>query len=57
MNADAVRAAVREGLRRTGLTLRVQLGSNAERWQWGRLHPLHFEAFRLAGARLAGCRR
>jgi penicillin amidase len=45
VNADAVRAAVREGLRRTGLTLRVQLGSNAERWQWGRLHLLHFEAF------------
>jgi len=45
VSADAVRAAVREGLRRTGLTLRVQLGSNAERWQWGRLHPLHFEPF------------
>ena len=36
---------MREGLRRTGLTLRVQLGSNAERWRWGRLHPLHFEPF------------
>ena len=45
VSADGVRAAVREGLRRTGLTLRVQLGSNAERWQWGRLHPLHFEPF------------
>lgn len=45
VHADAVRAAVRDGLRRTGLALRVQLGSNAERWQWGRLHPLHFAPF------------
>jgi penicillin amidase len=40
-----VHTAVREGLRRTGLVLRVQLGPNAERWQWGRLHPLRFTAF------------
>jgi penicillin amidase len=45
VHADGVREAVREGLRRTGLALRVQLGSNAERWQWGHLHPLHFEPF------------
>jgi acyl-homoserine lactone acylase PvdQ len=45
VHAAAVRDAVRDGLRRTGLALRVQLGSNAERWQWGRLHPLHFAPF------------
>ena len=45
VRADGVRDAVREGLRRTGLALRVRLGSNAERWQWGHLHPLHFEPF------------
>jgi penicillin amidase len=45
VHADAVREAVRDGLRRTGLALRVQLGSNAERWQWGRLHLLHFAPF------------
>ncbi len=45
VNAEGVREAVRDGLRRTGLALRLQLGSNAERWQWGRLHLLHFEPF------------
>jgi penicillin amidase len=45
VRADGVRDAVRDGLRRTGLALRVQFGSNAERWQWGRLHPLHFAPF------------
>lgn len=34
--------AVREALRRTGLLLRVELGPNPEKWQWGRLHPLRF---------------
>jgi penicillin amidase len=37
--------AVREALRRTGLLLRVELGPNPEKWQWGRLHPLRFRPF------------
>jgi penicillin amidase len=45
VDAASVREAVLSGLRRTGLALRVQLGSNAERWQWGRLHLLHFAPF------------
>jgi len=42
---DTLRQAVRDGLRRTGLTLRVRLGSDRERWRWGLLHPLRFAAF------------
>jgi penicillin amidase len=42
---DSLRTAVRDGLRRTGLTLRVRLGSNPERWHWGGLHELRFAAF------------
>jgi len=42
---ESLRRAVRDGLRRAGLTLRVQLGSDRERWEWGALHPLRFEPF------------
>lgn len=42
---DALRARVRDALRRTGLTLRVRLGSDPERWSWGSLHPLRFAPF------------
>jgi penicillin amidase len=42
---DALREAVRDGLRRTGLTLRVRLGSDPARWHWGGLHELRFAAF------------
>ncbi|RIL07875.1 MAG: hypothetical protein DCC71_01350 [Proteobacteria bacterium] len=45
VSLDRLAQAVRDGLRRTGLTLRVRLGSRTEQWQWGRLHPLRFTAF------------
>ena len=41
----ALRAAARDALRQTGLSLRVRLGPNPEKWLWGRLHPLRFRAF------------
>src|SRR5690606_14957359 len=37
--------ATRHALRQTGLTLRVALGPNDEKWSWGRLHPLRFTHF------------
>jgi penicillin amidase len=45
VGADPLRAAVRDGLRRTGLTLRVRLGPDRARWRWGELHPLRFAPF------------
>lgn len=42
---DRLQQAVRDGLRRTGLTLRVRLGSEPTRWHWGGLHSLRFEPF------------
>jgi penicillin amidase len=45
VDATSLRAAVREALRRTGLSLRVELGPNPEKWRWGRLHPLRFRPF------------
>ena len=38
-----VRGAVRESLRRTWRELSVELGTNRERWAWGRLQALRFE--------------
>ncbi len=48
---DAVSRAVREGLRRTWMSLSYRLGHNRERWTWGRLHGVEFAAF---GASEAG---
>lgn len=42
---DRLRSAVQEALRRTGLTLRVELGPRTESWRWGALHPLRFAPF------------
>ena len=38
----AVAEAVRSSLQQTWLTLAVELGSNREKWTWGRLHPVSF---------------
>jgi len=38
-----VRKAVRESLRATWISLSVELGTNRERWAWGRLKTLRFE--------------
>ncbi|MDJ0867896.1 MAG: penicillin acylase family protein [Myxococcota bacterium] len=40
-----VREALRAGLRSTGLALRVRLGTDPQRWSWGRLHQLRFEPY------------
>ena len=42
---EAVSRAVREGLRRTWVSLSYRLGHNRERWTWGRLHAVDFTAF------------
>jgi penicillin amidase len=42
VDRERIPAAVREALRETGLALLVRLGTNRERWTWGRLHPLRF---------------
>lgn len=42
---DRLQRAVKEALRRTGLTLRVELGPRTESWRWGALHPLRFAPF------------
>jgi penicillin amidase len=42
---DRLRRAVQEALRRTGLTLRVELGPRTENWRWGALHELRFAPF------------
>jgi acyl-homoserine lactone acylase PvdQ len=52
-----VRKAVRESLRHTWRELSVELGTNRERWAWGRLKTLRFEplwpgAWRGARSRL-----
>jgi penicillin amidase len=39
---ETVKAAVRSSLRQTWLTLSVDLGSNRDKWSWGRLHPVRF---------------
>jgi len=38
-----VRRALRESLRGTWISLSVELGTNRERWAWGRLKTLRFE--------------
>jgi acyl-homoserine lactone acylase PvdQ len=38
-----VRKALRESLRATWISLSVELGTNRERWAWGRLKQLRFE--------------
>jgi len=45
VDRDALANAARDALRQTGLSLRVRLGPNPEKWWWGRLHPLHFRPF------------
>jgi penicillin amidase len=40
---DFVRRALRESLRATWISLSVELGTNRERWAWGRLKQLRFE--------------
>lgn len=42
---DPLRSAVQQALRRTGLTLRVELGPRTESWRWGALHRLRFNPF------------
>jgi penicillin amidase len=45
VDAASLADAVRESLRETGLSLRVELGANPEKWLWGRLHTLRFRPF------------
>ena len=45
LDQEAFRNAARDALRQTGLSLRVRLGPNPEKWWWGRLHLLHFRSF------------
>ncbi|MFQ5416260.1 MAG: penicillin acylase family protein, partial [Myxococcota bacterium] len=40
-----VSEAVRAGLRETWFKLSYQLGSNRDKWRWGRLHRLGFRSF------------
>lgn len=39
---STVQQAVRQSLRDAWIVLSVDLGSNREKWTWGRLHPLRF---------------
>jgi penicillin amidase len=44
-DARSVRRAVRSSLRNAGLALLVKLGTNRDKWTWGRLHRLRFRSF------------
>jgi penicillin amidase len=44
-DARSVRRAVRSSLRHAGLALLVKIGTNRDKWTWGRLHRLRFRSF------------
>jgi penicillin amidase len=45
VEGERVRAAVRKSLREAWLRLSFRLGSNRQKWRWGRVHSLSFRPF------------
>jgi len=45
VDRNALHEAARQALRRAGLELRLRLGPDPNRWNWGRLHALRFRPF------------